>query len=131
MFASIGETVRRLRKERHLTLAELGARAKLGRGQLSRIENSHQEATFTTLAKILHALEVSRREFFRRYDLVEEMSLKSGQAAESVSAEPWPEPSVAMAQGAIEVGDVAVLFRVVPRQGASVTLVPPSELPKP
>jgi hypothetical protein len=83
------------------------------------------------LAKILNALEVSRREFFRRYDLVEEMSLKSGQPAESVSAEPWPEPSVAMAQGAIEVGDVAVLFRVVPRQGASVTLVPPNDQPKP
>ena len=53
MFALVGETLRRLRKERHLTLEQLGRQAELGRGQLSRIENGHQEATLKTLAKIL------------------------------------------------------------------------------
>ena len=71
MFGLVGETVRRLRKQRGLTLAQLGAQAKLGRGQLSRIENSHQEATFSTMEKILSTLGVSRSEFFKRYDLVE------------------------------------------------------------
>ena len=133
MFALLGETVRRLRKERNLTLAQLGAKAKLGRGQLSRIENDHQEATLTTLSKILRALGVTRREFFRRYDLVEAegLALQSGQPAESASAPSWSESSTAMAQGAIEVGDVVVLFRVVPRQGAGVTLAPPDGLPIP
>lgn len=126
MFALIGETVRRLRKERDLTLAVLGAKAKLGRGQLSRIENGHQEATFTTLEKILRALEVSRREFFRRYDLVEaeDLALKSGRPAEGVVTEPWPEEK-AMAQGAIEVGEVTVFFRVVPKAVGTATLEPP------
>lgn len=131
MFALLGETVRRLRKERNLTLAQLGAKAKLGRGQLSRIENEHQEATLTTLSKILRALGVTRREFFRRYDLVETegLALRSGQPAAVSGSEPsWSESATAMAQGAIEVGDVVVLFRVVPRQGAGVTLAPPDGL---
>ena len=75
MFALIGETLRRLRKDKRLTLEELGEAAELGRGQLSRIENGRQEATLSTLAKILNAQGVSRREFFRRYDLVESEAL--------------------------------------------------------
>src|SRR4028119_175813 len=71
MFAYVGETLRRLRKERGKTLEELGQEAGLGRGQLSRIENSRQEATLTTLSKILDSKGMSRREFFRRYELVE------------------------------------------------------------
>src|SRR4028119_1705065 len=71
MFAYVGETLRRLRKERGKTLEELGQEAGLGRGQLSRIENSRQEATLTTLSKILDSQGMSRREFFRRYELVE------------------------------------------------------------
>ena len=68
MFALIGETLRRLRRDKRLTLESLGKTAGLGRGQLSRIENNHQEATLSTLAKILRAQGVSRSEFFRRYD---------------------------------------------------------------
>src|SRR5258708_37624997 len=146
MFDCVGETLRRLRKERHLTLEDLGAQAGLGRGQLSRIENGRQHATLKTLAKILSSQGVSRREFFRRYDLVE---------AEKIQVErtsPPPEPgaypigtsaaalpgeikealsrvesfmqstfqrSQPLAQGAIEVGDFVVLFRVVPRGAGS------------
>ncbi|SRR5436305_583566 len=138
MFELIGETLRRLRRERGLTLEELGERAELGRGQLSRIENHKQEATLSTLAKILTCQGVSRREFFRRYDLVESEALavereKGGVAA---GASPSPpevqelvgrlesflqstlQPAGTVAQGAIEVGDLVVLFRVIPRSAA-------------
>jgi transcriptional regulator with XRE-family HTH domain len=53
LFAYIGETLRRLRKDRGKTLDEIGQEAGLGRGQLSRIENGRQEATLTTLSKVL------------------------------------------------------------------------------
>jgi transcriptional regulator with XRE-family HTH domain len=136
MFALLGENLRRLRKEKNLTLDRLGDAAELGRGQLSRIENSHQEATLTTLAKVLTAQGVSRREFFRRYDLVEAEALgvERQQAGGAASGEgPWPQKildamsqveafahgllqrSLPVAQGAIEVGDLVILFRVVPK----------------
>ena len=53
MFALVGETLRRFRKDKGLTLEKLGEMAGLGRGQLSRIENGHQEATLSTLATSL------------------------------------------------------------------------------
>ncbi|HYL05406.1 MAG TPA: helix-turn-helix transcriptional regulator [Thermoanaerobaculia bacterium] len=141
MFDCVGETLRRLRKERHLTLEDLGAQAGLGRGQLSRIENGRQHATLKTLAKILSSQGVSRREFFRRYDLVEAEKI---QVERTTAAEPGTYPigtsaaalpgeikealgrvesfmqstfhrSQPVAQGAVEVGDFVVLFRVVPR----------------
>ncbi len=71
IFEHLGETLRRLRKDQKKTLSALGLEAKVGKGQLSRIENGRQEATLATLAKILAALGVGRKEFFRRYDLVE------------------------------------------------------------
>ncbi len=135
MFELIGETLRRLRRERGLTLEELGQRAELGRGQLSRIENNKQEATLSTLAKILSCQGVSRREFFRRYELVE----SEAQAVQREEGRPpagGPQevqdvlgrlesflqstlhPVGTVAQGAIEVGDLLVLFRVVPRSAA-------------
>jgi transcriptional regulator with XRE-family HTH domain len=137
MFSLIGETLRRLRRDKGLTLEGLGKAAELGRGQLSRIENDRQEATLSTLAKILKAQGVSRSEFFRRYDLVESEALamerQRGGPASGVSWNHWekeiqdvlsrvesavhltldqPRP---VAQGAVEVGDLVVLFRVVPK----------------
>lgn len=143
MFDLVGETLRRLRKERGKTLEQLGAEAGLGRGQLSRIENARQEATLSTLAKVLGSQGVGRREFFRRYDLVE----AEAQAVQRVTGPPpdperdegpetegpWPDAIRELlgrvesfvqgtlqqprpiAQGAVEVGDVVVLFRVVPK----------------
>ena len=138
MFALVGETHRRFRKDKGLTLEKLGEMAGLGRGQLSRIENGHQEATLSTLAKILRCLEVSRWEFFRRYERVEAEALAA--AGRETDADPaaasWPEKiqdvlgrieSLAhltlhqprpVAQGAIEVGDLVVLFRIVPKSAA-------------
>lgn len=138
MFSLVGETLRRLRKERGLTLEQLGEEAGLGRGQLSRIENSHQEATFATLAKILSSQGVSRREFFRRYDMVEREVRAFSGAEEGLGPmeDVWPdevqeildkmESFVSMtflqphpvAQGAVEMGNVVVLFRVVAKKPA-------------
>jgi transcriptional regulator with XRE-family HTH domain len=139
MFALVGETLRRFRKDKGLTLEKLGEMAGLGRGQLSRIENGHQEATLSTLAKILRCLGVSRWELFRRYERVEAEALAAaGQesgAAPAVETD-WPREvqdvlgrieSLAhltlhqprpVAQGAIEVGDLVVLFRIVPKDAA-------------
>ena len=145
-FALIGETLRRLRRERGLTLEVLGERAGLGRGQLSRIENHKQEATLSTLAKILECQGVSRREFFRRYDLVESeaQAVERGKGGAPAEAGPSPpevrdlvgrlesflqstlQPAGTVAQGAIEVGDLVVLFRVVPRAAAA---APPGPSP--
>jgi transcriptional regulator with XRE-family HTH domain len=149
MFDFVGETLRRLRKERGKTLEQLGEEAGLGRGQLSRIENSRQEATLTTLAKILGSQGVSRREFFHRYELVEGEAAAVERAAGgardgqhgTAPGEPgdprepgnWPEEirqvlgklesfvnmtflqPRPVAQGAIEFGDLVILFRVVPK----------------
>jgi transcriptional regulator with XRE-family HTH domain len=151
-FGLIGETLRRLRKERDLTLEEVGELARLGRGQLSRIENSKQEATLSTLAKILACEGVSRREFFRRYDLVEAEALavareKAREEGSEAAGTPQSlqevrdlagrlesflqstlDPSGTVAQGAIEVGDLVVMFRVVPRSATS-PAPPPSPAP--
>ena len=138
-FGLIGETLRRLRRERDLTLEQVGERAGLGRGQLSRIENSKQEATLSTLAKILACEGVSRREFFRRYDLVEAETLAvERQKGGEEGGAPQPpqevrnlasrlesflqstlDPSGTVAQGAIEIGDLVVMFRVAPRSTAA------------
>jgi transcriptional regulator with XRE-family HTH domain len=160
MFECVGETLRRLRKERHLTLEELGAQAGLGRGQLSRIENGRQHATLRTLAKILESQGVSRRDFFRRYDLVESEKIEVERASKPQEGAPYPlgtnaaalpgeikealgrveafvqstfQHSQPVAQGAVEVGDFVVLFRVVPRgsTGGDYVHPPPSEPPPP
>lgn len=130
-FDLIGETLRRLRREKGMTLQELGKAAKLGRGQLSRIENSHQKATLSSLGKLLTSLGVSRQEFFRRYDQIE--AEKRREAGEVAAEENWPEQvrevvskvesfvqmtfgqPRPVAQGAVEVGEWMVLFRVMPK----------------
>lgn len=132
----VGETLRRLRKEKGKTLEKLGEEAGLGRGQLSRIENNKQEATLATLSKILSSQGVARREFFRRYDLVEAEALANERAGEpepneATLASRWPEEiqevlgkvesfvqtsflgPKPVAQGAVEIGDMVVLFRVM------------------
>ena len=145
-FDLIGETLRRLRREKGLTLEELGKAAKLGRGQLSRIENSHQKATLSSLGKLLVSLGVSRQEFFRRYDQIE--AEKRREAGEVAAEENWPEQVREMvskvesfvqmtfgqprpvAQGAIEVGEWMVLFRVMPKSVEGPAPAAPAEKPE-
>lgn len=151
-FDLVGETLRRLRKEKGKTLEQLGEEAGLGRGQLSRIENGRQEATLGTLSKILGSQGVSRREFFRRYDLVEAEALANERATapepdEAALAGRWPEEiqevlgkvesfvqttfhgPKPVAQGAVEIGDVVVLFRVMPKHPPGNPPITPSPAP--
>ena len=154
-FALVGETLRRMRKEKGKTLEQLGQEAGLGRGQLSRIENGHQEATLNTLAKILTSQGITRREFFRRYDLVESEALANERAggksspADSSMANRWPEEIQEVlskvesfvqvtlhqprpiAQGAVEVGEMVVLFRVVPKSAPEAQLAAADREPPP
>jgi transcriptional regulator with XRE-family HTH domain len=155
LFAYIGETLRRMRKERGKTLEDLGKEAGLGRGQLSRIENGRQEATLTTLSKLLVAQGVSRREFFRRYELVEaeaEEREPPGGLSAADDRDHWPEEvrlalkrvdsfvtaaflQPRLSQGTIELGDVVILFRVVsknpPPEKAEETAEKPLAAPAP
>jgi transcriptional regulator with XRE-family HTH domain len=146
-FGFVGETLRRLRKEKGKTLEELGHEAGLGRGQLSRIENGRQEATLGTLSKILTSQGISRREFFRRYDLVETEAQANQRAAgvraeDGPHAEGWPQEVQdvmgkvesfvqrmsqmrPVAQGAFELGDLVVVFRAMPKDAPEA--VPPRE----
>lgn len=153
LFAYIGETLRRLRKERDKTLDEVGEEAGLGRGQLSRIENGRQEATLSTLSKILVSQGVSRREFFQRYELVEaeaEAVERSGGVPASADRDYWPEEvrqalkqvdafvtssflQPRLGQGTIELEEVVILFRVISkkelreREKEAAPAEPPSE----
>ncbi len=143
MFEHLGETLRRLRKERRKTLSDLGREAQVGKGQLSRIENGLQEATLGTLSKILDAHGVSRQEFFRRYDLVEAEAnaVAAPNAAGRSTTRRTPEPLGSalleearealrtfdrflesafdpqhpVAHGAVELGEYVVYFRLVSR----------------
>lgn len=155
-FAFIGETLRRLRKELGKTLEDLGSEAGLGRGQLSRIENARQEATLSTLAKILASQGVSRKEFFRRYDLVEGEAYalgRTGPTAESAVEGETPESvrelqdlfgrfgswfralpgTQALAQGSIEIGDLILSFQIAPKRpvAARAPAAPKTAPPKP
>lgn len=142
-FALMGETLRRVRKERGKTLAQLAVEAKVGKGQLSRIETGKQEVTLGTLAKVLAAHRLSRQEFFHRYDLVEaeagalkrpEERLARAARERPGSTPPgrWPDEihdaltrldafvtSAAkqrkpVMQGEVAIGDFVVHFRIVP-----------------
>jgi transcriptional regulator with XRE-family HTH domain len=137
MFELLGETLRRIRKDRGKTLDQVGKQAGLGRGQLSRIENGRQEATLSTLGKILTSQGMSRREFFRRYDIVEaevlevKRAARGGEPEDDLAQGNWPEEIQSLlrkvesfvqitlhqprpvAQGAFEMGDFIILFRVL------------------
>lgn len=151
-FTYVGETLRRIRKEKGKTLEKLGREAGLGRGQLSRIENSHQAATLGTLDKILTSQGLTRREFFRRYDQVEMEMLanRRAEAQDEAASGRWPEEIQAVlekvesfvqgnllqarpvAQGAFEVGEWVILFRVVPRNAPEAPAAePPRDAPPP
>lgn len=149
LFAYIGETLRRLRKERDKTLDEVGEEAGLGRGQLSRIENGRQEATLSTLSKILVSQGVSRREFFQRYELVEaeaEALARSGGVPAPADRDYWPEEvrqalkqvdafvtssflQPRLGQGTIELEEVVILFRVISKKELREKQAEPAEPP--
>jgi transcriptional regulator with XRE-family HTH domain len=60
----IAEKIRKIRKSKGLTLEQLGAKACISRGMLSRLENKQSSPPIATLAKIAQALEVPIGIFF-------------------------------------------------------------------
>ncbi|MBX6342881.1 MAG: helix-turn-helix transcriptional regulator, partial [Thermomicrobiaceae bacterium] len=61
----IGPAIRRLRKQRGLTLDELAREAGISASHLSRLERSQTVPSFTVLAQIAHVLGVQVDEFVR------------------------------------------------------------------
>lgn len=55
----VGATLRTLRRQRGLTTAELGARTGMAQQSISRIENGRHAVSFSTLTKILAAMNCS------------------------------------------------------------------------
>jgi DNA-binding XRE family transcriptional regulator len=54
----LGETIRRVRKERKLTQEQLGALVGVKKAQISKIENNLNDARFETILKVFRALNV-------------------------------------------------------------------------
>jgi transcriptional regulator with XRE-family HTH domain len=61
----IAERIRGIRKEKGLTLEQLGKRVGISRGMLSRLENNQSSPPIATLAKIAQGLEVPISVFFQ------------------------------------------------------------------
>jgi transcriptional regulator with XRE-family HTH domain len=60
----LGDRLRQLRLERHLSQEELGARADLDRTAIGRLERGEIAPTTKTLLRLARALNVSRAIFF-------------------------------------------------------------------
>jgi transcriptional regulator with XRE-family HTH domain len=64
----LGNTVRQLRQEHGLTIAEISERAGISRGMLSKIENGITSASLETLEQLANALGVTISRLFRGYN---------------------------------------------------------------
>ncbi|MBC7173955.1 MAG: response regulator [Polyangiaceae bacterium] len=64
---SIGEIIRNLRKDRGLTLKQMGRRTGLSVSLLSQIERAESSASISSLYKVATALDVQLRELFGEY----------------------------------------------------------------
>lgn len=67
----LGNTIRELRQQHQLTIAEVAEQAGLSRGMLSKIENAQTSTSLETLAKLASALGVSLSTLFRNYNMPE------------------------------------------------------------
>jgi transcriptional regulator with XRE-family HTH domain len=65
----LGATVRKLRLEHNLTIAEVSERAGISRGMLSKIENSLAATSLETLEQLANALGVTLAKLFQNYNL--------------------------------------------------------------
>ena len=62
---SIGETIRRARKKKNLSVHELSNTAEISVSMLSRIENGHTSASLSTLKSLSDALDISLANLFQ------------------------------------------------------------------
>lgn len=67
----LGNTIRELRQQHGLTIAEVAEQVGLSRGMLSKIENAQTSTSLETLAKLAGALGVSLATLFRNYNMPE------------------------------------------------------------
>ncbi len=65
----LGTTIRKLRLEHNLTIAEVSERAGISRGMLSKIENSLAATSLETLEQLANALGVTLAKLFQNYNL--------------------------------------------------------------
>jgi transcriptional regulator with XRE-family HTH domain len=82
----LGATIRQLRLEHNLTIAEVSERAGISRGMLSKIENSLAATSLETLEQLANALGVTLAKLFQNYNLPRGAAqlVKSGQGMEVV-----------------------------------------------
>jgi len=52
----LGQTIKNIRKERHLTQSELGKLVGVQKSQISKVENNLTDARFDTILKVFKAL---------------------------------------------------------------------------
>jgi DNA-binding XRE family transcriptional regulator len=55
----LGQTIKNIRKERHLTQSELGELVGVQKSQISKVENNLTDARFDTILKVFNALGVT------------------------------------------------------------------------
>ena len=65
----LGATIRQLRLDHNLTIAEVSERAGISRGMLSKIENSLAATSLETLEQLANALGVTLAKLFQNYNL--------------------------------------------------------------
>lgn len=82
----IGQTIRKLRLQQNLTIAEIARKAKISSGMLSKIENSQTSASLDTILSLADALGITLASIFDGFSLAEggAQHIKSGQALEVV-----------------------------------------------
>ncbi len=82
----LGNTIRRLRLEHGLTIAEVSERAGISRGMLSKIENGLTSTSLDTLEQLANSLGVTLSRLFRDYNVPTGSAqlVKSGQGLEVV-----------------------------------------------
>lgn len=82
----LGSTIRKLRLDHNLTIAEVSERAGISRGMLSKIENSLAATSLETLEQLANALGVTLSKLFQNYNLPRGAAqlVKKGQGMEVV-----------------------------------------------
>jgi transcriptional regulator with XRE-family HTH domain len=82
----LGNTIKELRQQHGLTIADVADRAGISRGMLSKIENAQTATSLDTLSKLASALGVSLATLFRSYDVPEggAQLVKAGEGMEVV-----------------------------------------------
>ncbi|MDP2234907.1 MAG: helix-turn-helix transcriptional regulator [Bacteroidales bacterium] len=71
----VARNIRRLRDVKQLSQKEVCADSGVPQGQYSRIENGKVEPSISTLEKLASVFEVDVAEFFKSYDLEQEVNL--------------------------------------------------------